>query len=206
MIGALFDADARSDLNVSWEKAVLADPESGIGRSEIASVIVGAGYPEGLCEASGASGEFWEITRCLGDNSSSSCHFCNTRERFEGAEKYRTCLLLSFTGDVQAVVIAVDEIDVGVARGAKEDCIARSDAGGGVSGGIVFSEVGLDFNDAGCQAQVFAVTNEYLAEEFASHAARSTGEESAINWENRPEADRENHISGCRREEGKVKM
>jgi len=93
-------------------------------------------------------------------------------------------------------VIAVDEIDVGVARGAKEDCIARSDAGGGVGGGIVFSEVGLDFDYAGRHVLVFAVTNEYLAEEFASYAARRTGEESAIKWENRREAGRENHISG----------
>jgi hypothetical protein len=81
-------------------------------------------------------------------------------------------------------VIAVDEVNVGVAGRSEQDCSAGSVAGGGVGGGIVFAEISLNFDDAGREAQLSVVTHQHFAEEFASHAARTAGEEGA--WE-RPE-------------------
>jgi hypothetical protein len=76
-------------------------------------------------------------------------------------------------------MITVDEINVGVARRSEQYCGAGGVAGGGVGGGIVFSEVSLDLDDAGSEGGVSGVTDEDFAQEFASYAARITGEEGA---------------------------
>ena len=106
-------------------------------------------------------------------------HFFYAGERFEGAEQDASGAAFGFAGDVEAVVVAVDEIDVGVAGWAEEDGIAGGEAGGGVGGGIVLAEIGFDFDDAGGEGGSAAFTNQHLAQEFASDATRIAGEEGA---------------------------
>ena len=74
-------------------------------------------------------------------------------------------------------MIAVDEVNVGEAGRSEQNRSARGVAGSGVGRGIVFSEVGFYFNDAGCQAQLSAISHQDLAEEFASHPPRIASEE-----------------------------
>jgi hypothetical protein len=142
VVGGFGDADARGDLDTSCRKGVFADPQAGSGRGEIASIIADAGDAEGLSEASGAAGEARKIAWAGHGDS------VDAEERFKGAEKNTSGLAFALTGDIQAVVIAVDEINVSVAGRAEEDGVARGMAGGGVSGGIIGAEVGLDFDDA----------------------------------------------------------
>jgi len=101
-----------------------------------------------------------------------SGHFFHAGERFEGAEQNASGLAFRFAGDVETVVGAVDEIDVGVAGWSEQDGSAGGVAGGGVGGGIVLAEVGFDFDDAGGERGFSAFTNQHLAQEFASDAAR----------------------------------
>jgi hypothetical protein len=54
-----------------------------------------------------------------------------------------------------------------------------------VSGGIFFSEIGFDFDDAGREAEWPIVANQKFAEEFPGYAARITSEKSAGEWLNR---------------------
>ncbi len=76
-------------------------------------------------------------------------------------------------------MIAVNEINVGVAGRAEQDGRSRGIARGRVSRGIVHSEVGLDFDDAGSEAKLAEVTDQYFAQEFASYATRTSAEEFA---------------------------
>ena len=76
-------------------------------------------------------------------------------------------------------MIAVDEINVGVAGRAEQDGVTSSIAGGGVRGGIVGSEVGFDFDDAGGEADR-AFADQDFAEKCASYAGRSAGEKGAV--------------------------
>jgi hypothetical protein len=76
-------------------------------------------------------------------------------------------------------VIAVDEINVGVAGRAEQDGVTSSIAGGGVSSGIVGSEVSFDFDDAGCEADR-AFADQDFAEKCASYPGWSAGEKGAV--------------------------
>jgi hypothetical protein len=106
-------------------------------------------------------------------------HFFYAGERFQGAEQDASGLAIGFAGDVEAVVSAIDEIDVGVAGWAEEHGIAGGEAGGGVGGGIVLAEVSFDFDDAGGEGDSPTFANQDLAQEFAGDAARIAGVEGA---------------------------
>ena len=59
-------------------------------------------------------------------------------------------------------MIAVDEVNVGVAGWSEQNRGARGVAGEGVGRGIFVSEISLNFDDAGCQAQLSAVSYQHL--------------------------------------------
>ncbi len=82
-------------------------------------------------------------------------------------------------------MIAVNEINIGVAGGAKEDGCARSITGGGMSRWILFAEVGLDFDDSSGETKLADVPDEYFSKQFASNGAGAAGEERAIERTNR---------------------
>jgi hypothetical protein len=76
-------------------------------------------------------------------------------------------------------MVAVDEIDVGVAGRSEEDSVAGGDAAIGVRAGIDGSEVGFGFYDASGEEGSAITANEEFAEEFAGDVAGIAGEERA---------------------------
>ena len=86
-------------------------------------------------------------------------------------------------------MVAVNEINVGVAGRAEQDRGAGCVASGGMRGRVVDAEVGFDFDDASGEMQLAGVAEKDLAEEVASYAARAAGEEGA--------SERVRHKSGC---------
>ena len=104
-------------------------------------------------------------------------------------------------------MITVDEIDVGVAGRSEQDRGAGRVAGGGVSGGIVLSEIGFDFDDAGGETGI-SFADQNFAEKVASCAAGAAGEERATERANGPKRRTEGrkHTSGCRTWNSKVKV
>jgi len=48
-------------------------------------------------------------------------HFIDSGERFEGAYQHGAGFTFRFAGNVEAIVIAIDEINVGVAGRSKDD-------------------------------------------------------------------------------------
>jgi hypothetical protein len=75
MVRGFADADAGGDLDIRGEKAVIADPEAGLGRSKIATVVSGASNAEGLRQTSGAGGKFRQIADIQNCDTPSVCHF-----------------------------------------------------------------------------------------------------------------------------------
>src|SRR5205807_70615 len=101
------------------------------------------------------------------------------QQGFEGAEQDTSGFAFGFAGDVETVVIAVDEVDVGVAGKSEEDGVAGRLAGGGVGGGIVDTEIGFNLDDAGGEIEAGSLADQDFAEEVAGYTARVTGEECA---------------------------
>ena len=89
-------------------------------------------------------------------------------------------------GGVEAVVHAVDEVDVGAAGWAEEGKVIGGEAAVGVRGGVGEAEVGFDFDDAAAEAFAAEVADEKLAEEgsrdyFGERERRFSGV--ALGWD-----------------------
>ena len=143
------------DLDFSGAKAVVSDPQAGIGRGQVAAVVAGASDAEGFGQTAGATGESRSDARGPAGSESSRARAISSmpEKGFKGAEENAPAFAFALTGDVQTVMVAVDEINVGVARRSEEDRIAGGVAGGGVGGGVVLSEISFDFDDAGGEAR-----------------------------------------------------
>jgi hypothetical protein len=76
-------------------------------------------------------------------------------------------------------MVAVDEIDVGVAGRSKQDGVARGHAAIGVRAGVKGSEVGFDFYDASGEEGSAVAAYKQLAEELAGDLAWIAGVERA---------------------------
>ena len=130
-------------------------------------------------EASRATGESNEVARALESDPSGASHLLDAQQGFEGAEENRARFSFALTGNVKAVVVAVDEINVGVARRSKQDRGPGGVAGGGVGCGVVLSQVGFDFDDTRGQTEISVIAYEYFTQEFASDATRIASKERA---------------------------
>jgi hypothetical protein len=159
-------------------------------------VIAGTSDAEGFGQSSRATGEPNQVARVLESDISGASHLLDAQQGFEGAEENRARFPFALTGDVQAVVIAVDEINVGKAGRSEQDRGAGGIAGSGVGRGIVLPQVGFDFNDTCGQAELAVIAHKYLTQEFAGDGAWIAGEESAIEradgsgWERRRQGGR----------------
>lgn len=71
--------------------------------------------------------------------------------------------------DVEHVVHAVDEIDIGVAGGAEHDFRAIGAAFGGVAGEVVRTDVGFSFHDAGAKLVAVDAVDEDFAEKIGGN-------------------------------------
>lgn len=127
---------------------IITDPKFAGGGSEIAVVIAGAGDAEGLAEASRASGEFGPILRATQVNPSGTGHFFEARQRLQGAEEDASGLPLWFARDVEAVMISIDEINVGMTGRAEDYGVAQGTTGGGMGSWVFDAQVGFDLYDA----------------------------------------------------------
>ena len=99
----------------------------------------------------------------------------------DGADEDSTSFAGEMGGCVEAVVHAVDEVDVGAAGWAEEGEVIGGEAAVGVGGGIGEAEVGLDLDDAAGEALAVQIADEKLAEEGPGDDLGRAGVEGA--WE-----------------------
>ena len=140
------DADARGGFNAARGEAVLGEGESGAGEGKVEAVVSGAGDGHGLAEASGAGGE--QARTGIGRKVAAAGHGGESGDGFEGADEDAAGFAVRLAGDIEAVIHAIDEVNVGMAGRAEEDSIAGGFSGEGVGGRVVGAEVGFDFDDA----------------------------------------------------------
>lgn len=153
-VGAVADADAGCYLNFGGLPAFVADGD-GTGGVKEGEAVLRAGDAEGAGEAAGP-----------GD-----AHNAPDQDAAGGA--------IGFGDEVQALVHAVNEVDVGAAGRSEDDAGSGCDASGGMGGFVVSSQVGFDFDDRGGHGSE--------DEDFAQQVARHGDGIAAVEgfWEDR---------------------
>lgn len=93
-------------------------------------------------------------------------HDLQSAERFKGAKEYATGNAIGLTGDVQALMHAVDEVDIRMAGRAEEYGVTRGSACGGVGSGVVLPEISLGFDNAAYKRSAAFDSYQQLAQEL----------------------------------------
>jgi hypothetical protein len=106
-------------------------------------------------------------------------HFGYASDRFQSAEEHASGASVGLAGDVQTVVISINEVDVRIARRAKQNGVAGGFTSGGVRGGIFFSEVSLDFDDPPDKPGK-ALADQYFTQKCARDRPRITIEKGPV--------------------------
>jgi len=149
-VGGMADADSGRDIDGAGKKVVLAELQWRAWAEQVHAVVIRAGDGEGLAKFAWAAGEFG--ARGAGCELAVQGHFRLAEHGFEGADEDGAGQAFRLAGDVDAVVHAVDEVDIGVAGLAEHDGVAGRDAaeavGCGVGDGAVRAVVGFDLDDA----------------------------------------------------------
>jgi hypothetical protein len=96
-------------------------------------------------------------------------------QRFKCPDEYRRRGALWFGDDVEAMVHAIDQVDVSMTRWAIHGRIPAGGARPGVTGQIRLIEVGFSFHDAPRQALAIQYAHDSLTQELSRHGQRRAG-------------------------------
>ncbi len=118
-LSGLDDPNSRRDRNLPAPKTVVSKPKAACGRSEIAAVIAGPGNAESCSTGGPGRSSVWVSLCRRGPYAAGLGHGLDARNGFERSKKHTARAPFRLARDIQAVVIAVDEINVGVARRAR---------------------------------------------------------------------------------------
>jgi len=99
----------------------------------------------------------------------------------DGADEDSAGFAGEMGGCVEAVVHAVDEVDVGAAGWAEEGEVIGGEAAVGVRGGVGEAEVGFDLGDAAGEALAVEIADEEFSEEGSGDGVGGAGVEGS--WE-----------------------
>src|SRR2546423_15438622 len=89
-------------------------------------------------------------------------HWFDAGDWLQGTNKDAPSVSFGKAGDIQAIVDAIDEINIGVSGRAEEDLVARRAACGGVGGRIVRTQIGFDLDDSSGEYMSFLFANKEL--------------------------------------------
>src|ERR1700677_2256033 len=93
-------------------------------------------------------------------------HPLDSFERLQAAQEDAFADALALTGNVEHVVIAVDEVHVGVATVEKKRFVTRREAAESVRGGVT-DDISLRFYDAAAQTHMRQIVDQRLANKKA---------------------------------------
>jgi uncharacterized protein len=144
-----------------------AEPERARG-AEVGA-IEGAVDAQGGGEASGPAGEVEEAR-----GFAMPLHLGDALEGLEGANQNATADTGDFRANVEHKVVAVAEIDVGVAAAKKHGAVARGRSAKMVRGGIAL-RIGLGFDDATAKPAAGEFADDNFADEKAGQRDRVRG-------------------------------
>ena len=168
------DPDARRHRDPACAESIVPNPKAACRRGQVAAIVLVPRDPERLAESSRAACQFWTVLRPAQLDPSRRSHFRDSRERFQRAKQDGPCLTVRFAGHIQAIVIAVDEVDIGMAWWPEQYRIAQSAPCGGMCGRIILAEIGFQLNDAGCDAYTVFPPHQDFSEQLSCDPARVT--------------------------------
>jgi 2'-5' RNA ligase len=163
-IGAFGDADAWGHRNIDWR---LVFPLAHLQRSlrDIASVLR-ARNTHRQRQLAGAGRQILQLSR----GGAAAEHGSDATERVEGSDQHAAGFAIGLRHQVQALVHAVDEVDVGVSGRTEYHLRAGSYASSRMSREIFAAEVGFGLNDYAGGAVVHQNLAEKVARYFLSRA------------------------------------
>jgi len=118
------DSDPRSQADAAGLKAIVANPQAAGGRGKVAAIVAGASDAESLRQAARATGKLQKVFGAMQGDPSSASHLLDALQRFQSAEENAASFAFRLAGNVEAVVISVDEVDVGMTRRAEQNGVA----------------------------------------------------------------------------------
>ena len=158
------NANARSagDAASAPDRGAIREPEGPCGQVE---PVVRAGEPERARDVSWPLGE-----RVIGKRrSAAGPHLLEALDRLERAHQDRGGGARRLGDEIQAVVHAVGEVDVGPPRHAEHDGVARGPSTMGMARGITPAAIRLDFDDASGDTALGTLEDEEAPERRARH-------------------------------------
>ena len=129
---------------------------------------------QGLAELAGPAHQI--VIRMAGTVTTHGLHALQGLQR---SDEHSGRGALWFSDSVEAVVHAVDKVDVSMTRRAVHGRVPAGGSGPGVAGLICLIEVGFDFHDAACQPLAIQYAHYSLAQEFLCHSQCWAGVEFA---------------------------
>jgi hypothetical protein len=145
------NADARRDLDTLRTKPIIRNEQISLLAGQVLFVVALPSDAEGFGETSGAAGQLSQVRRVIQFDVSRERHLLDSGNWFECAEQNSAGLSIGQAGDVEAIMIAIDEINVREAWRSEEDEVTQSASAGRVRSRIIQSEVGFDFHNSGGQ-------------------------------------------------------
>ncbi len=173
-VDGVLDADARAGMQLgvwlgNWE-SVVNDLQRRALAGEVEPIVLCTRKAEGLAKTRRTRGEQAGLT--IRRKTAVARHRVKASHWFERAEEDSTGHAIGLTGDVEAVVLAVDGVNVRVTRRTEENDVARRgtaiSVGCGIRWIVVRTEVGFNLDDAA--GKDFAP--DAMDEEFAEQARR----------------------------------
>ena len=128
-------------------EAVVHDEEIGLWAGQVFFVVAFARDAEGFGQASGAAGQFSQVAGLVNLDISGQRHLLDPGDWLEGAEQHASGFSVGQAGDVEKIMIAVDEVNVSKAGRPEEDEVAGGASAEGMRGGITLAEIGFHFHD-----------------------------------------------------------
>ena len=98
-----------------------------------------------------------------------SLHSLQAVQGLQGAEKHAAGTTLPLAGNVQAVMHAVDEVDVGMPRRPEEDGVSCRFAGEGMGGSVGLAKVGFDLDNAAHPRLLGSGSHQQLSQQLAGY-------------------------------------
>ncbi len=169
------DADP-SGGNDGWGTIpIRQNSQIGCERRHILSIVVRAGDAERLRQASRSAGEHLACSfrrQLFHWYGSPSCHQFKAAQRFERANQYASRMAGRQAGHVQAVMVSVDEIDIGVSWRTEQDFIAGCLAGKCVCCGVIAAHVHLDLDDPARDLPALFPSDQDFAQQLTRYLSR----------------------------------
>lgn len=167
------DTGTHHDLVIPKPVAAIAgQPKAGIAQ-QVESVVA-AVHVECLA---GSSRTGSQPSHQIVGAATSGSHGADAIDRLHGPDQHRGRLAIRGADDVEAVVHAIDEVDIGAPGWPEHHCRPPGTSGACVAGEVLRTGVGLRLDDARCPLLTRVVAHEQCAQQAASDHLRTFGHE-----------------------------